>query len=60
MELMKARSVIDPTRVVVEEGRISMPKGVKPSEGRESMRAVPRWPAEPVTRTSYEDIGMLV
>lgn len=59
-ELMKARSVMDPTLVVVEEGRISMPKGVKPSSGRDSMSAVPRWPADPVTSTSYEDIDLVM
>jgi hypothetical protein len=33
---------------------------VKPSEGRDSMRAAPRWPAEPVTRTSYEAIDLVI
>ena len=53
IEAMSVRSVIEPTCVVVGEARMSIPSGVKPIEGRVSMRAVPRWPAEPVTRTSY-------
>lgn len=53
IEAMKARLLTEPTIVVVGEGRMSMPRGLKPKEGRVSMRAVPRWPAEPVTRTSY-------
>ena len=55
MEAMKSRSLIDPTSVVVGEGRMSMPRGLKPWEVRLSIRAVPRWPAEPVTRTSYDE-----
>lgn len=56
-----ARSVIERVRVVVEEGRMSMPRGVWPWEGRESIRAAPRWPEEPVTRMSYsgEDIAAI-
>ena len=57
IDAMKARLLTEPMIVVVGEGRMSMPRGLKPKEGRVSMRAVPRWPAEPVTRTSYvEDI----
>lgn len=55
MEAIKSRSLTDPTSVVVGEDRISMPSGLKPREGRLSIRAVPRWPAEPVTRTSYDE-----
>lgn len=42
MEAMKSRSLIDPTSVVVGEGRMSIPRGLKPREGRLSIRAVPR------------------
>lgn len=57
IEAIKARSLTEPTTDVVREGRMSIPRGLRPREGRVSMRAVPRWPAEPVTRTSYgEDI----
>lgn len=37
------------------EDKISIPSGLKPREGRLSIKAVPRWPAEPVTRTSYDE-----
>ena len=53
IEEMKSLSLIDPTSVVVGDGRISIPNGLKPSDGRLSISAVPRWPAEPVTRISY-------
>lgn len=52
MDDTKVRSLMEPTWWVVCEGRMSMPRGVRPRVGRASMRAVPRWPAEPVTRTS--------
>lgn len=41
----------DPMKVVVELGLMSRPIGVYPYEGRESIRARPRWPDDPVTRT---------
>lgn len=53
MLAMSGSSVIEPTQVVVGEARMSIPTGLKPSDGRVIMRAWPKWPAEPVTRTSY-------
>lgn len=48
-EEMKLRSLTDPTCVVVGDSRISMPIGVNPKTGRESINAAPKWPADPVT-----------
>lgn len=36
---------------VVDEGRMSMPRGWRLYDGRDMTRADPRWPEEPVTRT---------
>lgn len=55
IDAMNSRSRIEPVCVVVGEERISIPRGLKPREGRLSIKAVPRWPAEPVTRTSKEE-----
>ena len=51
MSVTKEWSVIEPTRWVFSEGRMSIPKGLKPRVGRDNINAVPRWPDEPVTRT---------
>ncbi len=45
-------------RWVVGLGRRSIPRGVKPREGRERTRADPRWPEEPVTRTMGAILGV--
>ena len=47
---MKARSVIEPTRVVNGEASTSIPTAARRCAAKVRISASPRWPALPVTR----------